>query len=145
MIEKKGRRSLAAASSHAPDILVELRLVSRAAHADAEEHQQEQAQGQPDEVPRGHNLEEQYDDGHSDERESEVHEHEQDLLYWEDAPADLDLLEQRRGVDDARKRCVGGVAHERERDVAHDEEEREVGGVAAKHVREHDRHDDYHE
>ena len=29
-MEKKGRRSLAAASSHAPDMLVELRLVSRA-------------------------------------------------------------------------------------------------------------------
>ena len=145
MIEKKGRRSLAAASSHAPDMLGELRPVSRAAHADAEEHQQEQAQGQPDKVPRGHSLEEQHDDGHGDERESEVHEREQNLLHREDAPVDLDLLEQGRGVDDARERRVGGVAHERERDVAHDEVEREVGDVAAKHVRDHDGHDNHHE
>ena len=115
------------------------------AHADAEEHQQEQAQGQPDEVPRGHNLEEQHDNGHGDERESEVHEREQDLLHREDVPVDLNLLEQGRGVDDARERRVGRVAHERERDIAHDEVEREVGDVAAKHVREHDGHDDHHE
>lgn len=115
------------------------------AYANAKEHQQEQAQGQPDEVPCGHNLEEQHDDGHGDERESEIHEREQDLLHREDVPVDLNLLEQRRGVDDARERRVGGVTHERERHVAHDEVERKVGDVAAKHVREHDGHDDHHE
>ncbi len=54
------------------------------ADAGAEEHEQEQADGQPDDVPGGHDAEPQHDERDGDQREGEVHECEQNLLNWED-------------------------------------------------------------
>lgn len=54
------------------------------ADARAEEHEQEQADGQPDDVPGGDNAEPQHDECDGDQRKGEVHECEQNLLDWED-------------------------------------------------------------
>ncbi len=96
------------------------------ADAGAEEHEKEQTNGQPDDVPGGDNAEPQHDKSDGDQREGEVHECEQDLLDWEDEARDADLLEQRGGVDERHERLAGGLGHERERDVAQDEVKRIV-------------------
>lgn len=114
------------------------------ADARAEEHEQEQADGQPDDVPGGDNAEPQHDERDGDQREGEVHEREQNLLNWEDEARDADLLEQRGGVDERHEGLAGGLRHEGERDVAQDEVERVVFDVGAEDEREHHAHDDHH-
>lgn len=114
------------------------------ADAGTEEHEQEQADGQPDDVPGGDNAEPQHDKSDGDQREGEVHECEQDLLDWEDEARDADLLEQRGGVDERHERLAGGLGHERERDVAQNEVKRIVLDVGTEDEREHDAHDNHH-
>lgn len=115
------------------------------ADADAEDDEQGKADGQPDEVPGGHDAEPQHDDGDRDEREGEVDERKEDLLHREHEARDLDLFEQRGSVEEGRERGAGGVGHEGERDVAQDEVEREVLDAVAEQEREHDAHDNHHE
>lgn len=115
------------------------------ADADAEDDEETQAHGQPDEVPSGDDAEPQHDERDRDEREGEVHEREEDLLHGEHEARDLDFFEQRCGVEERRERGAGGVGHERERDVAQDEVEREVLDAVAEQEREHDAHYDHHE
>lgn len=115
------------------------------ADADAEDDEETQAHGQPDKVPGGHDAEPQHDERDGDEREGEVHEREQDLLHREHEARDLDLFEQRGGVEERRERGAGRVGHERECDVAQDEVEREVLDAVAEQEREHDAHDNHHE
>lgn len=114
------------------------------ADAGAEEHEQKQADGQPNDVPGGHDAEPQHDERNGDQREGEVHECEQNLLNWEDESRDADLLEQRGGVDERHEGLAGGLRHEGERDVAQDEVERVVLDVGAEDEREHHAHDDHH-
>lgn len=114
------------------------------ADAGAEEHEKEQTNGQPDDVPGGDNAEPQHDKSDGDQREGEVHECEQDLLDWEDEARDADLLEQRGGVDERHERLAGGLGHERERDVAQNEVKRIVLDVGTEDEREHDAHDNHH-
>mgnify|MGYP000333975885 CR=1 FL=1 len=116
------------------------------ADANAEEHEKEERRDHPDDVPGGHDLEEQHDHDDGDEREPEVHHRGEDLLDREHPAVDLDLLEQRGGADDGRQAAVRGLAHERERDVADDEVEGVVLHVgAAQEVREDEAHDHHHE
>lgn len=62
----------------------------------------------------------------ADEAEGKVDGRREDLLDRKDPTVHLDLLQERRGVDDGAQASVGGVVHEGEGDVAHDEIERVV-------------------
>ena len=115
------------------------------ADANGEEHDQHEAHDKPQDVDGRHHAIEDHDDGDGDEAEGKVDGRREDLLDREDPTVHLDLLQERRGVDDGAQAAVGGVVHEGEGDVAHDEVERVVLQVGAQEVLEDEAHDDHHE
>lgn len=115
------------------------------ADPNAEDDEQQQTDGEPDDVPRGDDAEPKHDDGHRDKREREVHQCEKHLLDGEDEAGDLHLLEQRGGVEEGRQGSACGFGHEGEGDVSQNKVQRIVLDVRPEDEGEDDAHDGHHE